>query len=294
MSDRIAGKAVLPVLVSLGVLIDSALAADDSPIDYFAAQDAENATKSAPVLAARTPEELIELGALPERAAGSVAGMSPEEKTQFLHGFKQDFDSRQTVAQKVDGDRAVVLRESAYPTAWNIVVEMSRTDGAWAPGSQTMMLSDSGAHGSFVVTGAATAQLTEGRVAQSEYTDDEFPIELVLNDLLGQHLNGNYVPTVTFSHTGCLTTGSHSITHPRGGFITGAEELSEAQTFDENISGTLEVTKVEDGRFWAGFEMTATVRTEMGDVHDPAQAVSVKGTIENAFNLCPGGAPKLK
>ena len=34
-------------------------------------------------------------------------------------------------AEKIDGDKAVVLRESAYPTAWNVVVEMSRTDGAW-------------------------------------------------------------------------------------------------------------------------------------------------------------------
>jgi hypothetical protein len=268
----------------------SAVAADDSPMDYFAEQDAENAIKSAPILAATTPEELIELGALPERVAGYLAEISPEEKAEFLHSFKQDFDSRQTVAEKIDGDRAVVLRESAYPTAWNIVIEMSRTDGVWAPGNQTMMLSDSGAHGSFVVTGAATAQLTEGWVAQSEYTDDEFPIALVLNDLLGQYLNGNYVPTVTFSHAGCLAPGSHSITHPRGSFTNGAEKFGGVQTFDENISGTLEVTKVEDGRFWASFEMTGILRTEMGEEQDPTQAVSIKGTIENAFNLCPGGA----
>jgi hypothetical protein len=282
----------LTAAVLSSILIGNAGAAADSPMGYFAEQDAENAKKSAPILAATTPEELIELGALPERVAGYLAEISPEEKTQFLHSFKQDFDSRQTVAEKIDGDRAVVLRESAYAGAWNIVVEMSRTDGAWVPGSQTMMLSDSGAHGSFVVTGVATAQLTEGWVAQSEYTDDEFPIELVLNDLLGPYLDGNYVPTVTFSHTGCLTTGSHSITHPRGSFITGAEEISEAQTFDENISGTLEVTKVEDGRFWADFEMKASLRTEMGEDQDPTQAVSITGTIESAINLCPDGAPK--
>jgi hypothetical protein len=150
-------------------------------MDYFAAQNVENEKKCAPILAATTPEELLELGALPERAAGYIAGLSPEETEQFLHGFKQDCDSRQAVAEKIDGDRAVVLRESAYPTAWNIVVEMSRTDGAWVPGKETMMLSDSGAHGSFVVVGAVSVQLTGGWIAQSDgyaVGDKEFPVSL--------------------------------------------------------------------------------------------------------------------
>jgi hypothetical protein len=290
-------REVLGALVLPSFLIGSALAADDSPMAYFAAQDAENAKKSAPILAATTPEELIELGALPERVAGYLAEISPEEKAEFLHSFKQDFDSRQTVAEKIDGDRAVVLRESAYPTAWNIVVEMSRTDGVWTPGKQTMMLNDSGAHGSFVVKGAVTAQLTEGQVAQSDgyYAGDkEFPVSLNLSDVLLQYLDGHAVPMVTFSHTGCLTPGGHSITHPRGGYTTGGEESSDKRTFDENISGTLEVTKVEDGRFWADFEMTAVLRAGIGEKQDPTQTVSITGTIENAINLCPGGAPKSK
>jgi hypothetical protein len=283
---------VYAAVVLSGLLVGSALAADDSPMGYFAEQDVENAKKNAPILAATTTDELIKLGALPKQYAARFAEMSAEEKEQLIDGVKQGLDSTMAVAEKVDGDRAVVLRESSYRGAWNKVTEMSRINGAWAPGNETMMLNDSGASGSFAATGVATAQLTEGWVAQSDgyyVGDKEFPIYLSLNDILGPYLDGKEVPTVAFSHPGCLTLGKHSISHPRGMFTTGGEEHSEVQTFDANISGTLEVTKVDADRFWAKFEMTAVARTEFSEDQGSSQAVNITGTVENAYNLCPGG-----
>lgn len=283
----------LAAVVLSSFLSSSAGAADNSPMGYFAGQDAENAKKNAAILAATTTEELIKLGALPKRFAAMLAEMSAEEQAEVIDSVKLDLDSGRAVAEKIDGDRAVVLRESSYPGTWNNVVEMSRIDGAWVPGQETGMLSDNGARGSFVVTGTATAQLSEGWVENTDayyVGDKEFPILLTISDILGPYLDGHAVPTVAFSHPGCLTTGSHSISHPRGSFTTGGAERSEVRTFNENISGTLDVTKVEDGRFWAGFELTAIVKTEMGEDQDLMQAVNITGTIENASNLCPGGA----
>lgn len=287
---------VLAAVVLSSLFFGSAVAADKSPMDYFAEQDAENAKANAPILAATTIAELLELGALPKKYAARFAKMSAEEQAQLIDGVKQGLDSGRAVAERIDGDRAVVLRESAHPSSWNKVVEMSRIDGAWIPGNETMMLSDSGASGSFVVTGFASAQLSAGWIEHTDgyYAGDkEFPIMLTISDILGPYLNGHAVPTVAFSHPGCLTTGSYSITHPRGFFRTGGAERSEVQTFDENISGTLEVTRIEDGRFWANFEMTAILSAESFKEPDPTQAVNITGVIENASNLCPGGGEPL-
>ena len=285
-------KQVFTAVVLSGFLSGTG-AADDSPMAYFAEQDAENAKTNAPILAATTTKELIKLGALPKQYAARFAEMSAEEQAQLIDGVKQGLDSGRAVAEKIDGDRAVVLRESAYPGSWNKVVEMSRTDGVWVPGNETMMESDSGASGSFNVTGVATTQLSGGLVEHTDgyyVGDKEFPILLTISDILGPYLHVYDLPTVAFSHPGCLTVGSHSISHPRGSFTTGGEERSERQSFDENISGTLDVTRIEDDRFWANFEMTATLRAESFKEPDPTQAVNITGTIANASNLCPGGA----
>jgi len=52
---------VFATVVLSSAVTAGAVAADDSPMDYFAEQDAENARTHAPVLAATTIEELINL-----------------------------------------------------------------------------------------------------------------------------------------------------------------------------------------------------------------------------------------
>jgi hypothetical protein len=52
----------------------------------------------------------------------------------------------------------------------------------------------------------------------------------------------------------------------------------------------LKVTKVEGDRFWAEFEMKATLRAGINQEPDPARSVTITGTVENAFSLCPEGA----
>jgi len=283
---------VFTAMVLSGFLTVSS-AADESPMDYFAEQDAENAKTNAPILAAMTIDELLELGALPKQYAAVFEKYSAEDQAELVESVKQNLDSGRAVAEKIDGDRAVVLRESAYTGSWNKVVEMSRTDGTWVPGREISMQSDSGASGSFVVSGIATARLSAGRIENSDYSgDDRNSFLLTISDILGPYLYGYPVPAVAFSHPGCLTAGSHSISvlDPKGWFMTGGAERSERQTFDENISGTLEVTRVEDGRFWANFEMTAILRTSLGKEQDATQAVNITGTIDNASNSCPGGS----
>ena len=162
---------------------------------------------------------------------------------------------------------------------------MSRIDGAWIPGNETTISSDNGASGSFVVAGVASAQLSEGWIEHLDVGgstgDDEFQMRLTISDILGQYLYGHAVPAVTFSHPGCLTTGSHPIPPDSWGkFSTGGAERSEWQLFNENITGTLEVTRVEDGRFWANFEMTAILQAESFKEPDPTQAVNITGGLE--------------
>jgi len=285
-------RRVLGALVLSSVLTASNGLADESPMGYFAEQDAINAKKNAPILAATTTDGLIKLGAIPERYAESLAEMSAEEVSQFIDSVKQNIDSGRAVAEKIDGDRAVVLRESAYAGSWNKIVQMTRSNGAWSPSGETLIKSDSGASGSFTVSGVAAAGLTDGQIAQSgDYFDNDgkVSIYLTLSDLLGEHLTGQKMPAVTFSHPGCLTLGSHSISHPRGGFTTAGASIVDAQSFGENVSGTMEVTRIEGDRFWASFEMTAVLRPGLGAEPDPAQAVNVTGSINNATNLCPSG-----
>ena len=282
---------VLATLALSSIFVTCTALADDSPMGYFAEQDAINAKKNGPILAATTTDELIKLGAIPERYADALAEMSQEEVAQFIDSIKQNLDSAQAVAEKIDGDRAVVLRESAYAGSWNKIIQMTRTDGEWAPSGEMMMQSDSGATGSFTVSGMTTAELVDAQVIQSDdYFDDEgnvSSIYLTITDLLGKNLSGQELPTVNFSHPGCLTVGSHSISHPRGGYTTAGESIVDAQDFSENISGTMTVEKIEGDRFWASFEMTAVLSPDLGAEPDPAQAVTVSGSINNASNLCP-------
>lgn len=275
-----------------GILIACTALADNSPMDYFAEQDEQNAKKNAPILAATTTDELIRLGALPARYADAFAEMAPEEVARYIDSVKQNLDSGRAVAERIDGDRAVVLRESAYAGSWNKLVKMTRTNGEWAPSGEVMMQSDSGATGSFTVSGMATAELTDAQVVQSgAYPDDDgnvSTIYLTISDILSENLTGKKLPAVSFSYPKCLTKGSHSISYPRGEFTTAGQSMADAQSFSENIAGTMTVSKIEGDRFWASFEMTAVLRPELGDDPDPAKAVRVTGSISNASNLCPG------
>ena len=276
-------------LTLLGILIATTGFADESPMGYFAEQDAINARKNTPILAATTTDELIKLGAIPGRYAESLAAMSADEIAQFIDSIKQNLDSGKAVAERVDGNRAVVLRESAYPGSSNKIVQMTRTDGAWTPSGEMAMQSDSGATGSFIASGVTTAELSDVQVTQSDgYFDNDgsVSIYLTISDILGENLTGQELPTVTFSHSGCLTQGSHSISHPRGGFTTAGASMVDAQSFSENISGTMEVTKIDGDRFWASFELSAVLRPGLGEEPDPAQTVNVTGSIDNASNLC--------
>jgi len=278
-------QALAAVVLSI-LFFGSAVAADKSPMDYFTEQDAENAKANAPILAATTIDELLELGALPKKYAAHYRKLPAYDQAQLVDNIKLNLNSYQAVAEKIDGDRAVVLRASTW--SLNKAVEMSRIDGAWIPGNETTMwYYDQGASGSFVVTGVATAQMPDGQIELEDAADDALPMRLTLSDLLSRYLYGHAVPEVEFSLPRCLTTGSYSISD--GSFMN-IVAPNNWPKFDENTSGTLEVTRIEDGRFWANFEMTAILQAESFKEPDPTQAVNITGVIENASNQCPGGA----
>lgn len=72
------------------------------------------------------------------------------------------------------------------------------------------------------------------------------------------------------------------MTRTDGAWMPSGEMLMQSDVLSENLSGTMDVTKIEGERFWASFEITAVLSPGLGAEPDPAQAVNVTGTINNA------------
>jgi hypothetical protein len=267
-----------------------------SPLEYFAEQNAETSKNSAAILAATTPEELIKLGVVHKRMAKSylanASQLSPEDKAGFVNEIKgSGLATHLAVAERIDGDRAVVMRESPHPGAWNIIVNMNRVDGVWTPGSEHRLQNLTGARASFTVTGSTTAEMTDGFIEQTTlYAEGGEKPYLVLSDMLEKVLTDLTVPMVEFMPPRCPTLGSHALSTEIGRFTTGGVEFVKRENFDENFSGTLEITKIEGNRYWGNFEIKVDVHKKLNEAEPSKRAVSVKGTMENVPNSCPDGA----
>ena len=281
LAAALAALCALHLLGSLGAA--AAGEADGSPLATLEAQ-------TEAILAASTLDEVLHL--LPAEHAARVAGLTAEQKAAGLEKWKLDVERQRPVAERVEGDRAVVLLEpSPLPDVPGArLLTLSRVDGVWRVGGEAGLMSAvPGATAGFAISGATSEELDEGRVSLSALNG--IPT-LQISDLLAEHLDeGAEVARVQIpfaaEHAGtCFEPGSYPIGSvvvegeygfrvPGGFWPAGAEE---GGAFDEEASGMLEVTEVVGARFSGAFELTAA--------SEDGSTVTVTGTIDRALMPC--------
>ena len=142
----------------------------DSPSAYFATQEAENAERNVAIARAKTLAELNALGVLPDTMKPYVDQIPKDQQAQYVAAVVAEIDTHTTTLERIDGNRAVVLREPQTPGAANRIVEMSKESGSWKPVNETRTggLDDRGwlagvisaARGGFTVSGAVVMDLS--------------------------------------------------------------------------------------------------------------------------------------
>lgn len=296
-------------LLSLAVLIVPAFAVGgDSPLDYYAEQEEASAERNAAIMAATTVEELLELGAVPESYKAFLPQLSAEDRAEVVSQVKANLDTRRAVAERVEGERAVVLRESSAEVGYDqsqmqmdgysAIVEMQRTEGSWQPAGEEYVNLLPGARGSFEMSGAVSGAVELGLVFPYVYyvNDAEIPGIEVKDVLNGKLQQVEHVATLRLLPAGCLAEGSFPVATEDtsqleagaagraeavyASFTEGGEDFVNLRQFDRDVSGTFQVTRLDDDRFSAEFEISAANRKA------PEERVTVRGSLENVPEAC--------
>ena len=125
-SEAVFRKTVLTTmtLAMAGLVADRPARGQDSPI---AALETMNRT----ILEAESIDDILQF--IPEEAHEFINQLPPEHQTAALEEEKARVGREKYVAERVDGDRAVVVAEKTYGSSPKGVrfKRMSRVDGAW-------------------------------------------------------------------------------------------------------------------------------------------------------------------
>ena len=266
----------------------------DSPSAYFATQEAENAERNAAIARAKTLADLDAIGVLPDTVKPYVDQIPKDQQARYVAAVVEDLDTHTTTLERIDGNRAVVLREPQVPGAPNRIVEMSKENGSWKPVNETRTGGFdergwlggviSAARGGFTVSGAVVMDLPDALLefngnSNNDDTDVMYP-ELAISDVLGKSLNGKENPAVLFINPPlCPTLGTQPLAPKIGSFRSEAEKFSETETFLAT-EGTMNVTSIDGGRFTGKFSL------KMASEDDPSRTVTVEGEVKNSPVWC--------
>jgi len=257
-------------------LAGGACADDHSPLASFEEENAANRAKVERVMNATTAMELAELGILDKARAGKIDALSPEQRSQYLEAAIKEADVRVATAERVAGDKAVVLRESPIPGGSAEIVLMEKSGEGWAtvdhsePFHPTVM----GARGSFEVSGAVDMSIEGALVEKGLWSEGEF----TMMDRLGKVLTGEPPPTVTITLPTCPEPKTYEVSEPKPSF---SAAFINGPTFDAQ-SGTITVTAVDGDRASGEFEFA------MVGTFDEEATVSVDGAFTDVPIACDG------
>lgn len=280
-----------------------------SPMEYFAEQEAENKEKNTAVFAATSMEELIEIGATPSYLDASfMKQLSAEQNAEIVTQIKDNLDTKRAVAERIEGDRAAVLRETSrvfgFDTsmlgvdAWSAIVEMSLQDGSWQPVGEKLIRILPGVRSDFIVSGAWEHETTIGLIEPVFHRagDSAIPVFRIMDAMGAALRQEKHAAELNIQPMGCLEVGSYPIEPEdrdtlfldrasRGSAINAevlenGQEFTQLRRFDHEVSGTLEVTAVDGDRFEARFEFSAANKK------NPGETVTVTGTLTNALRPC--------
>lgn len=274
---NVARKTLCHGFFLLCVLLACEVSAENhSPLATFEEENEANRAKAEKVMNATTAMDLAELGLVDEARAEKIDALDPEQRSQYIEMMVQEADVRIATAERVDGDRAVVLRESPIAGANAEIVLMEKQDDGWVqvnhsePFHRTVM----GARGAFEVSGAVTMSIDGALVEKGLWTEGEF----TMMDRMGKVLTGEQPPTLTITLPTCPETKEFALSEPKPSF---SAAFTEGPTFDAQ-SGSITVTAVEGERASGKFTL------EMIGSFDEGQSVSIQGSFTDAPIACDG------
>jgi hypothetical protein len=264
------------VVVLSAVLAGGAVADGHSPLAGFEAQNAANRAKAEKVRGATTAMELAEVGLLDEARAQKIDALPPDQRSQYLEMMVQEADVRIATAERVDGDRAVVLLESPLPGGNAEIALMEKRGDEWVKvdHSEPFHPVVTGARGSFEAAGAVDMDIDGALVEKGLWSAGE----ITMMDRMGKVLTGEAPPALTVTLPTCPEAKSYALTDSMPSF---SAAFVEGPTFDAQAA-SVTVTSVEGDRASGQFEM------EMVGSFDETQSVSIEGSFSDVPIACDG------
>ena len=253
-----------------------AFAEHHSPLATFEEENEANRAKAEKIESATTAMDLADLGLVDPARAEKIDALDPEQRSPYLEMMVQEADVRIATAERVDGDRAVVLLESPIAGGNAKIVLMEKQDGDWVEVNhdEPFHPTITGARGAFDVSGAVEMSVDGALVEKGHWTEGEF----TMMDRMGKILTGQAPPMLTITLPTCPEVKDYALSEPMPSF---SAAFIEGPTFDAT-SASVSVTAVEGDRASGEFEM------EMVGSFDETQAVSIEGSFTDVPIACDG------